>query len=212
MNQIETFKATAQEYNQAKAAAGKKTSLSNTLIGQALYIHMQGTLQDRIALKNYVAKGEAGEAFKQFRSRGIAIADYFSNADVVTMKDGSEVTAETIKAGSFENLPAVALSSVYAAIKADAKEANSDETRHKQALALGMESENVSKEDAKAASEADKQRWLQTGLAMLDAEEAKQASETREQAIARIVAEITALNASEEVLAALAEVSEAQAA
>lgn len=212
MNQIETFKKTAAEYNNAKAAAGKKTSLSNTLIGQALYIHMQGTLQDRIALKNYVAKGEAGEAFKQFRSRGIAIADYFSNADAVTMKDGSEVTAETIKAGSFENLPAIALSSVYAAIKADAKEANSDETRTKQALALGMESEGVSKEDAKAASDADKQRWLQTGLAMLDAQDAQAANETREQAIARIVAEITALNAGEEVLDALADVASVQAA
>lgn len=212
MNQIETFKATASEYNQAKVSVGKKKSLSNTLIAQAVYIHLQGTLQDRIALKNYVAKGEAGEAFKQFRSRGVTIAEYFTNAESLIMKDGSEVTAETIKAGSFENLPELTFSSIYAAIKADAKEETADESRQKQALALGMEAENVSKDDAKAASEADKARWLQTGLAMLDAQDAQAANETREQAIARIIAEITALDASEEVLNALADVASAQAA
>lgn len=175
MNQLETFKATASQFNAAKASASTSKGLANTLIGQALYIIKQGTLQEQVALQRYVSKDGEGHAYRQYVSKGKNIAEHFALHDVVVMKDGSEVSKAMIEAGSFDALPSITFSSVDAAIRAVNKVQDEGESRAKQALALGAEAEGLSKDDVKALSSEAKARLVATGEAILNAQEAKAA-------------------------------------
>ena len=172
-NQLDTLKQTALSLGNTKSNANNAKSLANTLIGQALYIIKAGSLQERVALQRYVAKDAEGFAYRQYVSKAKTIVEHFASVDEVTMKDGATVSKETIDNGSFDNLPSLTFTSVYNAIKAETKEFVSTETREKQALALGMEAEGLSKSDLKALSKDDVARITQVGEAILSQQDAK---------------------------------------
>ncbi len=171
---LNEFKQTAIKFASAKANATQAKSLANQLIGEAIYITKDGTLQERVSLARYVAKDNEGYNFRQYVSKAKSIVEFFAAPDaVITLKDGGEVTQATINQGSFDALPSVTFTSVYNAINALTKGEKHDVSREKQALALGMETEGLSKDDVKALSQADKARLMQVGEAILAANDAK---------------------------------------
>ena len=170
---LKEFKQTASSLSVAKAAGKEAKAIANTLIGQALYINKDGTLQDKVALQRYVAKEGEGFAHRQYVSKAKNILAFLAENESVTLKDGGEVTLAMVEAGSFDNLPSCTFSSVDAAIRAINKPLAEEESREKQALALGAEAEAMTLKEAKALSTSDQARLVQAGLAILDAQDAK---------------------------------------
>lgn len=213
---FEAFETLATEYTQAKQntvdAKETFTSVSNELAHTALAIALKGEASDKASLKESIAKDKPFHSLRGMVSKANAVAFYLLTHEVISLED-SEVTLEAMQALEDNQLPSVTVNSLYNAIQAaskgDVEAAARNKAIEKQALVqasahIGVD---VNKKQFAAIPAAKQQAFIEEATVIVDkanAEKAQaKAQETRAETIARLIAEVVALGAQGEVIAAL---------
>lgn len=198
MDKLITIKNQASLVANAKEAASGAKSLANTLLGQAVYVFLQGTLQERVALKRWVSKDGEGNKFKQYVSKAQRIADAASEGVTFNLKD-SQVEASVIINGSFENIPEVTFTALYNAVNEGNKGSKAAKERAALALELGAAAQQppLSEADVKELSAADKAMVMQMGDAILSNMEAQEQKKVSAETFADIQNAIASMTAGE---------------
>lgn len=219
------FAALANEYSAANTQATEakeiKTSVSNELAWTAVGIYLQGTKEDKESLKASIAKDMPHHALRGMVSKANSVAFYLLTHDSIVMGD-SEVTLEALQNVPSDAIPSVTVNELYKIVneasKGDTQALQRAKAIKKQALvqASNFLGQDISQKQFDTLPSAKQAAFIEEATAMVDAALAQEAkakeAETREQAIARIVSEIQALGASDEVLAALTAPAQVKAA
>lgn len=219
----EAFATLANEYKAAQNTSQEvkeaKTSLSNELGHTALAIALMGSKEDKESLNLNTSKDKPYHSLRGMVSKANQVAFYLLTHDAIDLGE-SIVTLEAIKGCPEDSVPSVTVNELYkvvnAANKGDVEALNRKKAIEKQAIEQASTFLNnaVTKKQF-ALLPADKQAaFIEEATAIVDAQEAAKskakAVETRAEAVARIVAEINALGAWDEVaLAFTGEASQA---
>lgn len=219
------FALLANEYNQANAQATEakeiKTSVSNELAWAAVGIYLQGSKEDKEALKASIAKDAPHHALRGMVSKANAVSFYLLTHDAIVMGE-HEVTLEAIQAVPSDSIPSVTVNELYKVVNAsnqgDTQTLQRAKAIQKQAIAQAsaMLGQDISKKQFDTLPANKQAAFIEEATAIVDAALAAEAkakqAETREEMIARLVSEIQALNASDEVIAALTAPAQVKAA
>lgn len=177
-NIIEQFKSLASQADVAAAAAADKKTLTNSLAWLSFFILKDATIQDKVHLGRMVAKDGTHEQHKGQVSKGRSVLEFLAGGGSVALKDGSIVTMESLKEFSSDNLPTLALSSIYAGMKKDKPEADASELARKEAEKLLSERHGLPVVELKKLLGADYDSELKACVAEVQASiiEAKRAA------------------------------------
>lgn len=211
----EAFKNTATELLAANAASTDikeaKQSLTNEVGYTALAIALQGSAEDKQSLKESVAKAAPFNSLKGIVSKAQSVAFYLLMHEVIVMGD-SEVTLEAIQAVPDDAIPSVTINELYKAVqevnKGDIDALNRSKAIEKQALVQAGElvGQDINKKQFALMPAHKQAACIEEATAIVDTQEAAKskakAQESRQEAIARIIAEVVALGAESEVMAA----------